>query len=295
MARSNDAAFSRYMTAARAADPLSREEELLLTRAWRDHADTEAADRLVRAHLRYVVAIALKYRRYGVPVSELVAEGNFGIVHAMKKFDPERGIRFVTYAAHWIRAYVLNYVIRSWSLVGAGSGALRSKMFFKLRRERTRIANLLGEGVDAEEALAERLGVTREQVALMLRRLDTRDLSLDAKIYDDSGTALVDSLASDAENQEVALARSANQGHLRLVVQGALEHLDDRERFIVERRLMADPDEELSLAELGRQLGVSRERARQLEVRAKRKLEPRLANLVDEPQTRARPLAHAAA
>lgn len=270
------------MSAAQAQPQLTRERELELTRAWKERQDENAADQLVRAHLRYVIAIALKYRRYGVPLSELIAEGNFGIVHALKKFDPERGNRFVTYAAYWIRAYVLNYVIRSWSLVGAGSGALRSKMFFKLRRERVRVSNLVGEGYEAEQELAARLGVTRDQVVTMLRRLETRDLSLDAKVYDDSAMSVVDTLVSDGANQEESLSQTTVRDMLRIKVQGALKHLDDRERFIVEKRLMADPEDELSLAELGRRLGVSRERARQLEVRAKRKLETRLAPFVEE-------------
>jgi RNA polymerase sigma-32 factor len=134
MAYEADPTISRYIAMVQAFPQLSREEEMDLAKAWSERGDEEAADKLVRAHLRYVVAIALKYRRYGVPLSELIAEGNFGVVHALKKFQPDRGNRFVTYAAYWIRAYVLNYVIRSWSLVGAGSGALRSKMFFRLRR-----------------------------------------------------------------------------------------------------------------------------------------------------------------
>jgi RNA polymerase sigma-32 factor len=183
---------------------------------------------------------------------------------------------------------VLNYVIRSWSLVGAGSGALRSKMFFKLRRERVRVANLVGDGDDAEKELAARMGVSQEQVGTMLRRLEARDLSLDAKVFDDSATSLVDTLASEHDDQETVLAATNIRDSLRTAVRSAVQHLDMRERFIVEHRLMADPEDELSLAELGRRLGVSRERARQLEVRAKRKLESRLQDFarVDGPAWR---------
>ena len=154
MANEFDPALSRYMTMVQKLPKLTREDELELCKQWQNHADTKARDKLVRCHLRYVVAIALKYRRYGLPLSELIAEGNFGIVHALSKFEPDRGNRFVTYAAYWIRAYILNYIIRSWSLVGVGSGALRSKMFFKLRREKVRISNLVGEGEQADEMLA---------------------------------------------------------------------------------------------------------------------------------------------
>jgi RNA polymerase sigma-32 factor len=276
MAYEADPTISRYIATVQAFPQLSREEEFALAKAWVENGDEDAADKLVRAHLRYVVAIALKYRRYGVPLSELIAEGNFGVVHALKKFQPERGNRFVTYAAYWIRAYVLNYVIRSWSLVGAGSGALRSKMFFRLRREKVRVLNLVGDGEEADELLAARLGLSREQVQAMLRRLEARDVSLDAKVFDDSGTAVLDTLVAPGQDQEQALASRGLRERLRDAVHDAVEELDDRERFIVEKRLMADPEEELSLAELGRRLGVSRERARQLEARAKKKLRGRL-------------------
>lgn len=282
MAYETDSSLSRYISSVQDMPRLSREDETALAIAWRDHGDQAAADKLIRAHLKYVVAIALKYRRYGVPLGDLIAEGNFGVVHALKKFEPERGNRFVTYAAYWIRAYVLNYVIRSWSLVGAGSGALRSKMFFKLRREKIRAANLVGEGEEAEELLAEQLKLPKEQVQAMLRRLEARDLSLDAKVYDDSATTLGDTLVSTAQDQEQTLAKSGVADQLKTAVHSAVEHLDTRERYIVEHRLMADPEDELSLAELGRQLGVSRERARQLEARAKKKLKNHLEAISKE-------------
>jgi RNA polymerase sigma-32 factor len=259
--------------------PLSRDEETKLARAWRDHQDPVAADRLVRAHLRYVVATAAKYRRYGVPMNELVAEGNFGLVHALRKFEPERGFRFVTYAAYWIRAYVLNHVIRSWSLVGSGSGALRSKMFFRLRRERVRLANLLDGREEVEAALADQMKVSRPQLDNMLRRLEARDVSLDAKVFDDSTATLVDTLVSPDDSQESTLAKSQTRGHLSKLVNAAIEQLDSRERYIVETRLIADAEERMSLADIGRALGVSRERARQLESRAKLKLRNQLQSM----------------
>lgn len=282
MSHDADPTISRYISTVQNYPQLSREQELVLAKAWTEHGDEEAADKLVRAHLRYVVAIALKYRRYGVPLSELIAEGNFGVVHALKKFQPDRGNRFVTYAAYWIRAYVLNYVIRSWSLVGAGSGALRSKMFFKLRREKVRVLNLVGDGEAADELLAQRLGLKSDQVQAMLRRLESRDLSLDAKVFDDSSATVVDTLVAPGQDQEQSLATNGLRDRLREAVKDAILDLDDRERFIVEQRLMADPEDELSLAELGRRLGVSRERARQLEARAKKKLKGRLESLSEE-------------
>ncbi|MCA9597141.1 MAG: RNA polymerase factor sigma-32 [Myxococcales bacterium] len=279
MAREIDAALSRYITAVHQYPKLTREEELKLTRQWVKTQDPKVADELVRAHMRYVVAIALKYRRYGVPLAELIAEGNFGVVHALKKFEPERGNRFVTYAAYWIRAYVLNYVIRSWSLVGVGSGALRSKLFFKLRRERVRVMNLLGDTERANEALAKKFNVTPEQVAAMVRRLETRDLSLDTKVFDDSATSMVDTLPASDASQDETLEADQRRGVVKRTVRTALETLDQRERYIVENRLLADSEDELSLAEIGRRLGVSRERARQLEERAKRKLRQRITEI----------------
>ena len=263
-------------------EPLTREEEYRLAQLWREHKSQAAADRLVRAHLRYVVATANKYRRYGVPLDELIAEGNFGLAHALKKFEPDRGFRFVTYAAYWVRAYILNYIIRSWSMVGGGSGALRSKTFFKLRRERARIANLIEDREQQEAELADRMQVSREQLSGMLRRLESRDVSLDAKVFDDSGATLVDTLPDDAQDQETELSNEETSIRLESAVADAVTKLDTRERFIVEQRLMADQEERLSLAEIGRTLGVSRERARQLESRAKSKLRGQLLALSDD-------------
>ncbi|MBK7586640.1 MAG: RNA polymerase factor sigma-32 [Myxococcales bacterium] len=286
MARESDPSLSRYISQVHQYPKLTREEELVLTLRWAKTADERAADQLIRAHLRYVVAIALKYRRYGVPLSELIAEGNFGIVHALKKFEPKRGNRFVTYAAYWIRAYVLGYVIRSWSLVGVGSGALRSKLFFKLRRERTRVMNLIGDEEKTDEILAVKFGVTPTQISSMVRRLDTRDLSLDGKVFDDSATSLVDTLVSPSTDQETSLSFDESRDEVKVAVRRAVQDLDVRERYIVEKRMMADAEDELSLAEIGRRLGVSRERARQLEERAKRKLRHRIAEISKETGSR---------
>ncbi|HLV67938.1 MAG TPA: RNA polymerase factor sigma-32 [Polyangiaceae bacterium] len=279
MSRQSEPELARYIARVHAYPRLSREDELALVERWALHRDEAARKALVESHLRYVVAIALRYRRYGVPVAELIAEGNFGVLHALDKFEPGRGTRFVTYAAYWIRAYALNHIIRSWSLVGVGSGALRSKMFFKLRRERVRITNLVGEGEHADQLLAERLNLPQAKVASMVRRLDSRDISLDTRPHADSNASLVDTLAAPDSNQEERVGAGELDEHLRDVVRDAIQVLDHRERYIVEKRLMADGEDELSLAEIGRQLGVSRERARQLEARAKRKLRTRIAEL----------------
>lgn len=282
MAREFEGPLARYVGKAHQVPQLSREQEATLARTWRTTGSPQAADALLRPQLRYVIAIALKYRRYGVPIAELIAEGNAGLVHALKKYEPDRGLRFVTYAAHWIRAYVLDHVIRSWSLVGGGSGALRSKVFFRLRRERNKLLNLYGDEQRADELLAERLGVSVEQLTLMLQRLEQRDVSLDLSpptAAEGAATTPLERLVSEQPSPLELLEGRQRQAQLTAMVGQALSVLEERERYIVEQRLLADPAEELSLAELGRRLGVSRERARQLEARAKQKLRGRLAQL----------------
>jgi RNA polymerase sigma-32 factor len=196
---------------------------------------------------------------------------------AVRKFDPERGTRFVTYAGYWIRAYVLDLVVKSTSMVGAGSGVLRSKLFFRLRRERAQIASVEQDPERRLELLAERFGVDTEKARAMLSQLDARDVSLDVSVHTDSTVTLLDTLRDDADDQERELADAEQQDLLQHELNGALKALDRRERYIVEKRIMSD--DELSLAELGRHLGVSRERARQLEARAKRKLRRQLESL----------------
>jgi RNA polymerase sigma-32 factor len=259
-----------YLATARSSPELGREEEAELCRRWKLAGDRRAANALARAHLRQVVAIAMKYRHYGVPVAELVAEGNVGVVRALAKFQPERGVRFATYASYWVRAQMLSHVVKSYSSVGGSDGPLRSQVFFKLRRERVRVTNQFGSGEGAEQVLAERLGVSVERMRGMLQRLDARDVSLDVQVAADSGK-LLDRLPAP-DNQELELFARQIGGCLSSALHDALARLDARERYIVERRLMADPTEELSLAAIARALGISRERARQLELRAKSKL-----------------------
>jgi RNA polymerase sigma-32 factor len=259
-----------YVEQSRRSPRLTPEQEIELARRWKTHGDRKAADRLVRAHLRYVVTTALRYRRYGIPVSELVAEGNFGVVLALRKFDPSRGIRFVTYAAHWVRATIMGHIVKTWSIVG-GSTALRSRSFFRLRRERARLLGVLGDDERAEVELASRLGMQKERLRVLLRRLDARDQSLDAPATAHSpATSLEQLVASDDPERQFWGRHIDNE--MKIAVEHALSVLDRRERFIAERRLMADSVDELSLAELGRRLGVSRERVRQLEARAKKRL-----------------------
>ncbi len=271
-----DPEITRYIENVRAIPKLSREEEFEIAVKARD-GDRKAVDALVQANLRYVVAVALQYRRYNIRLSDLIAEGNVGLMMSVRKFDPDRGNRFVTYAGYWIRAYILDCVVRSTSMVGAGSGALRSKVFFRLRRERAKVANLELDPTERNRMLAESFNVTPEKMRIMLRRLDGRDISLDQKVFDDSGMTMVDTLVSDREDQETEYLQSERQDVLATRLGEAIETLDQREKFIVRERFFRNQG--VSLAAIGRELGVSRERARQLEARAKKKLRQRLSDL----------------
>ncbi|HWZ92417.1 MAG TPA: sigma-70 family RNA polymerase sigma factor, partial [Polyangiaceae bacterium] len=233
MTHQADPALVHYISAAQAYPELSREQELALITSWLGQGDEAARDQLVRSQLRYVIFIATKYRRYGLPISELVAEGNFGLVHALQKFDPSRGTRFGAYGSHWIRAYILDYVLRSWTMV-SGSAALRSKLFFKIRRERARILNWVADGEQADALLARRLDLPQAKVSAMVRALETRDVSLDAPVFGDSPTSLGETLVAREPSQEDRLARSESYGYARDAVHDALTLLDPRERYIVE-------------------------------------------------------------
>ncbi|MCZ6805504.1 MAG: sigma-70 family RNA polymerase sigma factor [Deltaproteobacteria bacterium] len=269
----SSASLDRYIQQVRAIPKLSREEEHGFALRALD-GDQEAADKLVEANLRYVIAIALQYRRYGVKLGDLIAEGSVGLVTAVRKFDPHRGTRFVTYAGYWIRAFVLEAVVRSSTMIGAGSGPFRSKLFFRLRRERARLSNLIADPDELIEKLASEFETTPEKMTELLRRLDQREISLDAPAYHDSDATLVEMLPSAEEPQDVIVERQRRRSGIRTRLEGALAVLDDRERLIVEKRILSD--DSASLASLGRELGVSRERARQLEVRAKKKLRDEL-------------------
>jgi RNA polymerase sigma-32 factor len=273
--------LARYIARVQAIPRLSREEEHDLAVRVHEKDDREAAAKLVEANLRYVVAIAMSYRRYGLRVADLISEGNVGLMTALKKFDPTRGTRFVTYAAHWIRALILDHVIRAWSIVGVGSGPLRSKVFFRLRREKAKIMASTSDIEEANVQLAEKFGTTVEKINAFGQRLESRDVSLDATVREDGVATVLDGMVSPLPSQEDRFLAEERAGDLTSSVRDAIAELDPRERFIVETRVMADEPEELSLAEIGRRLGVSRERARQLEARAKAKLKRYLEN---EPQ-----------
>jgi RNA polymerase sigma-32 factor len=261
---------------------LTKDEELRLARAWQQ-GDEDAGRRVLTANLRNVIPIALRYRRYGLPVGDLIAEGNAALVRALARYEPERELRFATYANYWVRAEMLAFVLQQRSLVGGGRGQLRPKYFFRLRREYARLSSQLGE-TDAKRALAEQWRLSHEDLAIILERLERPDASLDAPLKHASGN-LGESMSDGAENQEDRLERLRLNSQLSAAVRTASAELDDRERFILEHRLLADPDVEYSLVHIGRLFGVSRERARQLEFRVKEKVKRHLAPLLSTLET----------
>lgn len=268
----HEAGFSSYIHQIRRYPRLDRKTELRLARRWAKHHDQSAADELVHGHLRDVVAIAMQYRGYGFRLSDLVEEGNIGLLEAVRRFDPSRNLRFMTYAAYWVRAYILAHVLKQFSMVGVGTGPLQSKMFFRLARERARLSTQLGDGdTSINGTLAERFNTSESRVEEMAQRLERRDASLDAPIYADGEMTVLDSLRDDSASQEERAADAERDARVRGVVNDLWKTLDERERAIVDLRLLTDGDE-ATLADIGKQFGLSRERVRQLEARVKTKL-----------------------
>src|SRR5258706_6990544 len=269
-----DGSFHYYVSSIQKFAPLDRETEVKLARRWRRRGDTRAAHTLVKSHLRFVIKIANGYRGYGLAVADLVEEGNIGLLEAVRRFDPERGLRFMTYAAYWVRAYILAHVLKQWSLVGVGTGPLQSKLFFRMARERAKITAALGANAgesDVEAMLAARFHTTPERIRDMTGRLDGKDLSLDAAAFRDGSVSVLDMLPDEArEGQEDAAARAERDGMVRARVRSLERGLSTRERYILARRLLADEAD--TLADIGRHLSLSRERVRQLEERLKVKL-----------------------
>ena len=258
---------------------LSREREHELAVRWRENGDPSARDELVRCNLRHVVAVARRFRRQtAVALDELIAEGNFGLLLALSKFDPDQGTRLITYAVYWIRAYITQHLIRSRSLVSSG---VQSKLLAKVRRERAK-ALARGEGAMIDDRLAERLQLSPERLRSLVERLEVRDVPWDIHSEDEASGAFSEALASRSPSaEERALAAEADQ-RLSAAVLLALSTLDAREQYVIERRVMAHRGDELSLAAIGRDLRFSRERARQIEVRALRKLRVALERNVAE-------------
>ena len=271
---SPEGGLSRYLSEVRKFPMLGKEEEFMLAKRWREHQDLDAAHKLVNSHLRLVAKIAMGYRGYGLPIGEVISEGNVGLMQAVKKFEPDKGFRLATYAMWWIRASIQEYILRSWSLVKMGTTAAQKKLFFNLRKAKSEIS-ALEEGdlhPDQVRQIATKLGVLDEEVVSMNRRLSGPDASLNAPLRADGESEWQDWLADDnAVSQETQLAESEERSIRMSLLEEAMTELTDRERHILtERRLKDDPT---TLEELAAQYGVSRERVRQIEVRAFEKLQ----------------------
>jgi RNA polymerase sigma-32 factor len=263
-----ESGLTRYLEEIRRFPMLEPQEEYMLAKSWREHGDRDAAHRLVTSHLRLVAKIAMGYRGYGLPISEVISEGNVGLMQAVKRFEPDKGFRLATYAMWWIKAAIQEYILRSWSLVKMGTTANQKKLFFNLRKAKSRIS-ALEEGdlrPDQVKLIAKRLGVTEQDVVDMNRRLGG-DVSLNSPIREegDSGE-WQDWLVDDSISQETRLAESEEASNRRKALGEALTVLNERERRIFEARRLAD--EPITLEELADEFGVSRERVRQIEVRA---------------------------
>lgn len=267
--RASDAGFAHYLEKIEAFPVLDREAEAVLTHA-AVAGDRLAADRLICSNLRYVVRIASRYQGYGFRLADLVSEGNLGLLEAIKRFEPARGLRFMTYAGYWVRALILGHILRQWSLVGVGTGPLQSKMFFRLHRERGKLQARLGDREQATARLATKFGTTQERILEMEQRLDGHDVSLDAPAFADGDAQRIDLLRDDQDNAEDRVAGAEERQRAEHRIWRAMKALDARESMIVRRRLMTD--EPATLAELGTELNLSRERVRQIEARARQKL-----------------------
>jgi RNA polymerase sigma-32 factor len=287
-----DASLTRYMQEIRQYPMLAHEEEERLARAWRDKGDQDAAHTLVKSHLRLVAKIAMGYRGYGLPVSELISEGNVGMMQAVKRFDPDRGFRLSTYAMWWIRAAIQEYILHSWSLVKMGTTAAQKKLFFNLRRLKGQMQAIEDGDLQPEhvERIAHLLDVPEQDVVNMNRRLSSPDNSLNAPIKLDGEGEWQDWLVDDADSQETVLADREELTGRKALLATAMKTLTERERHIMaERRLKDNPT---TLEDLSQHYNISRERVRQIEVRAFEKLQKAMKAQVAEQRQAARSLVH---
>ena len=270
---SPDANLSHYLQEIRKFPMLEQQEEYMLAKQWQEHGDVDAAHKMVTSHLRLVAKIAMGYRGYGLPLADLIAEGNVGMMQAVKRFDPERGFRLATYAMWWIRAAIQEYILHSWSLVKIGTTAAQKKLFFNLRKIKGQL-KALEEGDLHHETVAKiahKLAVSEEDVVSMNRRLAAPDHSLNAPVREDGEGEWQDWLVDDSPNQEVKIGDSEELTLRRGLLASAMEGLSERERHILEeRRLKESP---ATLEDLSKEYGISRERVRQIEVRAFEKLQ----------------------
>ena len=272
---SGESGLSRYLNEIKRFPILSADEELLLAKNYLEQGESEAAHKLVTSHLRLVAKIAMQYRGYGLPVADLISEGNLGLMKAVKKFDPERGCRLSTYAMWWIKASVTEYILRSWSLVKMGTMSAQKKLFFSLRKAKRKLNIIDAQTIDPEKTakLAEQFSISEADITHLDRRITARDLSLNAPVSnsEEDSMEFIDILEDDTPSPEVLVARTQETEFRQKYLKDAMLQLSERERHIfTERRLKEDP---ITLEKLGEHYGISRERVRQLENRAYTKVQ----------------------
>ena len=279
---SADGNLQRYLSEIRKFPMLQADEEYMLAKRWKEHGDVDAVHKLVTSHLRLVAKIAMGYRGYGLPIAELISEGNVGMMQAVKRFEPEKGFRLSTYAMWWIRASIQEYILYSWSLVKMGTTAAQKKLFFNLRRLKGQIKEI-DDGDLAPESvkqIATTLAVSEDDVVQMNRRMSGGDQSLNAPTRQDGEAEWQDWLIDDSDTQDIVIAEADELDHRRSMLEAAMQTLTERERHIfTERRLRDDP---VTLEDLSRDFGVSRERVRQIEVRAFEKVQRAIRNLATQ-------------
>ena len=273
---SNEGNLSSYMEQIKKFPLLEAKEEYMLAKAWKNQGDVKAAHKLVTSHLRLVAKIASGYRGYGLPLSDLISEGNIGMMHAVKRFEPEKGFRLATYAMWWIKASIQEYILRSWSLVKIGTTAAQKKLFFNLKKIKSKISAIEDGDLtpDQVDKIATELSVPHKEVISMNRRISGSDYSLNAPVTDDSSGEWQDWLEDDTQNQEASFADTEEYLIKKNILSDSLEYLNERERDIIsDRQLSENP---LTLEELSKRYGVSRERIRQIEAKAFEKLQTKM-------------------
>ncbi len=279
---SADGNLQRYLSEIRKFPMLAADEEYMLAKRWKEHGDVDAVHKMVTSHLRLVAKIAMGYRGYGLPIAELISEGNVGMMQAVKRFEPEKGFRLSTYAMWWIRASIQEYILYSWSLVKMGTTAAQKKLFFNLRRLKGQIKEI-DDGDLAPESvkqIATTLAVSEDDVVQMNRRMSGGDQSLNAPMRQDGEAEWQDWLVDDSDTQDIVVAEADELDHRRSMLDVAMATLTERERHIfTERRLRDDP---VTLEDLSKDFGVSRERVRQIEVRAFEKVQRAIRNMATQ-------------
>jgi RNA polymerase sigma-32 factor len=273
---SNEGNLASYMEQIKKFPLLEAKEEYMLAKAWKNQGDVKAAHKLVTSHLRLVAKIASGYRGYGLPLSDLISEGNIGMMHAVKRFEPEKGFRLATYAMWWIKASIQEYILRSWSLVKIGTTAAQKKLFFNLKKIKSKISAIEDGDLtpDQVDKIATELSVPHKEVISMNRRISGSDYSLNSPVTDDNSGEWQDWLEDDTQNQEASFADTEEYLIKKNILSDSLEYLNERERDIIsERQLSENP---LTLEELSHRYGVSRERIRQIEAKAFEKLQTKM-------------------